>query len=583
MGFRIKKEKLHVFLDIFRTLRWALGELWDFRGKLYIYIFILIAQAFYQLYLATKVGNIVDLALLDDMDSLLRTGMYFILLYIINIIISIISNRVAARNYNGMYNELELKVYRKIMDSSWEELTEYHSGDLITRLSSDIKTIAGNTGGLVPTMIAKLTLIALSAIYILFLDYSLIVVAVVISPVILVASRVFMGKIFDSQKDIKTIESSINSFNKETFNNIQAIKAFNLGNLFYGKMEGLENNRKKVDLRSNAFSLSSWAISFLAGLIGISVCIGWMFYRVHMGVISFGALSVLAFLTVQIADAMKTLLGLIPTVMEYMASAERVKKLLVLEDEEADTDPAQSEILMDEAAQNGVSIVARDMYFKYRNGYSVFEGASMRADPGEIVALVGPSGEGKTTMLRIILGIVSAQVGEASAVVAEKSYKLGKKTRSVISYVPQGNTMMAGSIMENMKLVKQDATDEEIKEALKTACIYDFVKKLPDGPDHVLGENGLGFSEGQNQRLSIARALLKDSPVLLMDEATSALDVATERKILDNIMKKNPKKTIVLTTHRPTVLSLCDRVYRIANKKIGEIGQEDIQKLMDEF
>ena len=123
----------------------------------------------------------------------------------------------------------------------------------------------------------------------------------------------------------------------------------------------------------------------------------------------------------------------------------------------------------------------------------------------------------------------------------------------------------------------------QIKAKLKTACIIDFVEKLPDGLDHKLGENGLGFSEGQNQRLSIARALLKDSPILLMDEATSALDVATERNILNNIMKKNPKKTVILTTHRPTVLSMCDRVYRIADKKVCVIEQDDIRKLMDEF
>ena len=214
MSSPIKKEKLHIFLDIINTLRWALGVLRDYKFRLMIYIIILIAQAFYQIYLAIQVGNIVDLALIDDMNSLLRTGLFFIFLYIINVIISIISNRVAARNYNGMYNELELKVYRKIMDSSWEELTEYHSGDLITRLSSDIRTIAGNTSGLVPTMIAKITIIVLSGIYIMVLDYSLIVVAIVISPVILIASRVFMGKIFDSQKDIKTIESAINSGHK---------------------------------------------------------------------------------------------------------------------------------------------------------------------------------------------------------------------------------------------------------------------------------------------------------------------------------------------------------------------------------
>ncbi len=583
MGFSVKKEKLHIFLDIFRTLRWALGELKEFRVRLVLYVFVLMAQALYEIYLASRVGNIVDLALVDNMDMLIRSGALFLGLYLINIIISIFSNRFAARNYNGIYNSLELKTYRKIMNASWEELTEYHTGDLLTRLASDIKTVAGNTSGLVPTMMAKITMIVCAGIYIIVLDYSMVLVAVVIAPIILVASRIFMGKIYSSQMDIKNIESRINSYNKETFNNIHAVKAFNLGNLFYDRMEELENQRKRVDLRSNRYSLWSWGISFLAGLLGMSACIGWMFYRVHSGVITFGSLSILAYLTVQAGLAMKTLLDLIPTTMEYMASADRVKSLLVLKDETDGTNAEELEAFSKAAAIAGVSVNVDNMYFKYKNGYSVFEDASFSANPGEIIALVGPSGEGKTTMLRIILGIVSAFKGRVYATASDKRIDFGKQTRSVISYVPQGNTMMAGSILENMRLVKQDASEDEIKDVLRTACIYDFVEKLPDGLDHELGENGLGFSEGQNQRLSIARALLKDSPILLMDEATSALDVATERSILNNIMKKNPKKTIILTTHRPTVLTMCDRIYRIANKTVNIIGEADVQKLLDEF
>ena len=583
MDFPKKNDKLNIFVNIFRTLHWALSELSGYKARLIIYIVILMLQALYEIFIASMVGNIIDLALVDDMDQLIRTGVLFVGLYAVDIMISVTSNRFSAKNYNGMYNCLELKVYRKIMNSSWEELTEYHTGDLITRLASDIKTVAGNTSGLVPTMISRLTLMVFAGIYIIILDYSMVFVAVVVAPVILIASRIYMGKIFKAQMDIKSIESRINSYNKETFNNIQAIKAFNLGNVFYDRMNVLEIDRKNADLRSNKYSVSSWAISFVAGLFAATVCIGWMFYRVHEGILTFGSLSVLAFLAFQIGGAMKVLLNLIPTIMEYMASAERVKKLLVLNDEEENTAPDEIEDFSRSASESGVSVKLKDMHFKYKNGYSVFEGASMEANPGEIVALVGPSGEGKTTMLRIILGIVTAFKGTVQAISGDKVLPLGKQTRQLISYVPQGNTMMAGTIIENMKLVNPDATEEQVIEALKTACIYDFVKKLPDGLEHKLGENGLGFSEGQNQRLSIARALLKDAPILLLDEATSALDVATERNVLNNIMKNDPQKTVILTTHRPTVLSMCNRVYRIGDKTTTVIGNDDIRKLMDEF
>ncbi len=583
MNLHLNKEKLHLFADIFRTLKWALVVLKEYRVWVYLHITILILHAGYEIFLTSRIGNIVDLALLDDFNELLRSGIILVCFYILYIAISLIGNRLAARNFNGMYNSLELKVYRKIMDSSWEELTDYHSGDLITRLSSDIKIVAGNTSGLVPTMILKLTVIVFAGIYIIILDYSMVLVAIVVAPIVLFSSRMFMGKIFASQMKIKSIESRINSYNKETFNNIQAIKAFNLGDIFYSKMEVFENDRKNADLRSNKYSLFAWAISFFCGIAGMSVCIGWMFYRVNKGVISFGTLSVLAFLMVQVGTALKSLLDLIPVMMEYMASAERVKKILTLNDEEEIIPSAEIESFTKSSFENGVSVKVEDMYFKYKNGYSVFEGASIEANPGEIVALVGPSGEGKTTMLRILLGIVTAYRGSVLAVSGSESLQLGKQTRQLISYVPQGNTMMEGTILENMMIIDQGAAIESVTEALRTACIYDFVKQLPEGLDHKLGESGLGFSEGQNQRLSIARALLKNAPILLLDEATSALDVATERRVLDNIIKKDPQKTIILTTHRPTVLSMCDRVYRIANKTVNIIGQEDIRKLMDEF
>ena len=583
MRFLKKRNELHIFDSIFRTLKWTLSVLKQYRVRVCVYIVILMVQAAFNIYIASKIGNIVDFALSDNISELISTGLFFITLYLINIAISIISNRYAAFNYNGMYNSLELKVYRKIMDSSWEELTEYHSGDLITRLSMDIKVVAGNTSGLVPTLVAKTTMIVCAGLYIISLDYTTILVAIVVAPIVLVASRIFMGKILESQNRIKEMESKINSYNKETFNNIQAVKAFGLGDYFYEKMNALEVERKNNDLASNKYSLCSWGISYTAGLFGACICIVWMFYRVHTGVLSFGSLSVLAYLAMEVAGAVKTVVNLIPTIMEYVSSSDRVKKILSLNDESEIPVSEESLEFMREANNNGVSINIDGMYFKYKNGYSVFEGVSLNACPGEIIALVGPSGEGKTTMLRIILGIVTAYAGRVYASAGANEMNMGKQTRPLISYVPQGNTMMEGTILENMRMISPSATDEKIEEALTTACIFDFIKQLPDGINHKLGENGLGFSEGQNQRLSIARALVKDAPILLLDEATSALDVALERRILDNIIKKDPKKTIILTTHRPTVLSMCDRVYRISNKKIGILDEEGIRRLMDEF
>ena len=217
-----------------------------------------------------------------------------------------------------------------------------------------------------------------------------------------------------------------------------------------------------------------------------------------------------------------------------------------------------------------------DLSYSYHNGTTVFSHADFEAHPNEIVALVGSSGEGKTTLLRIMLSLLRPQSGSVTVFGANtgQRLRLGPSSRRLFAYVPQGNTMFSGTIAENMRNVKEDATDDEIINALKQACAWEFVEKLPDGISHPIGERGKGFSEGQAQRLAIARALLKKSPILLLDEATSALDPATEEALLKNIAADDYPRTCIVTTHRTSVLGICDRVYEIKGKRCELVSQQ---------
>lgn len=225
-----------------------------------------------------------------------------------------------------------------------------------------------------------------------------------------------------------------------------------------------------------------------------------------------------------------------------------------------------------EKEYKGITIELKEVNIHYKDGENVIHRGDFIANAGEITAVVGPSGEGKTTLIRVLLGLLHPMEGRAELKNAEGiKCRLSAGTREFFSYVPQGNTIFAGSIAENMRMVKEDATDEEIREVLEMACAYDFVKKLPKGMETVVGEKGSGLSEGQAQRLAIARALLKNAPVLILDEATSALDIDTEERVLKNIMKKEKGRTCVCTTHRPSVLSVSDHIYEIRESHLKKL------------
>ena len=285
----------------------------------------------------------------------------------------------------------------------------------------------------------------------------------------------------------------------------------------------------------------------------------------------------------QLSSSFKSIVSLVPSAISATTSAGRIMEFFKIKDE-SELEDDKAKLIQNNTQGKGLSVVLDDVEFSYNENKTVFQHADVVANPGEIVALVGPSGEGKTTMIRLLLGLINTKSGNASIRdINGVSCKISSATRRFFAYVPQGNTIFSGTIAENMRMVKQDATDAEIVEALKAACAYDFVNRLPDGINSKVGERGSGFSEGQAQRLSIARALLRKSPILLLDEATSALDVFTERQVLRNIMNMGYARTCIVTTHRPSVLTMCDKVYKIDSGVVCDIDEKEVNMLIRDF
>lgn len=478
--------------------------------------------------------------------------------------------------------EIKADVYEKILVTDWESLTNYHTGDLLTRWGSDASQISDGVLNFIPNAIIYFFRFVSAFAVVIYHDASFALFAFLGMPVSLLLSRTLMRRMVNNNKRSAAMSAKMSGFNQESFANIQIIKSFDLIRLYVARLKQLQKDY--ISMRLDFQKMSIWT-SLLLTTVGMLVsyaAYGWGIYRVWSGAITYGTMTMFLSLSGTLTGALHNLTSLVPTAIGLTTSAGRLMDIVEMPREDYEAEPEVTGFLK-KHRKDGVSLQLKNVSYTYQNGTEVFRRASMEAHPHEIIGLVGPSGEGKTTMMRLLLSLTTPREGTAVFCSGNDTVALSPATRQLIAYVPQGNTMLSGTIAENMRNVKPEATDEEIIEVLKLACAWDFVSKLPEGIYSEVKERGGGFSEGQAQRLSIARALLRKSPVLLLDEATSALDVATERRVLRSIMTDDYPRTCIVTTHRPTVLTLCDRVYAIREKSCVVLEQEEVETLIRDF
>lgn len=548
--------------------------------------------------------DMVDIITGHESGMVIQTFAIMIGLRIGSMIIGLISNYASSWISMKVDAEIKSDVFEKILVTDWETLTNYHTGDLLTRWGSDSSAISAGVLNFIPNAILYIFKFSTAFAVVMYYDWTFAVLAFLGMPVSLILSKTLMKRMVNNNQRSAAMGARMSGFNQEAFSNIQTIKAFDLITLYINRLKQIQKDY--ITMRLDFQKMSMWTSLLLTtvGMIVSYVSYGWGIYRVWSGAITYGTMTMFLSLSGTLTNSLHNLTSLIPTIISLTTSAGRLMDIVEMPREDYSNDELVEKFLEYNKA-TGISLKMKDVDYAYKTGTLVFEGASMEVNPHEIIALVGPSGEGKTTMLRLVLSLMQTQNGtayligehtysdlfneETRALESEEIFSkynavpLTPSTRKLFSYVPQGNTMFSGTIAENMRNVKEDATDEEIIEALKAACAWEFVEKLPDGINSAIKERGGGFSEGQAQRLSIARALLRDAPILLLDEATSALDVATERRVLRNIMKDETPRTCIVTTHRPTVLSACTRVYAIRDKKCVVLNEEEIDELVRVF
>lgn len=565
--FRAVKKHLHREKpgQLKRELLWLLARVRQYRNQvLKIGILGLVGTV---MGLASSVASkyLIDAVTGFGSRLLVRSALLMGIMMLGSLVFQGISNRVGAKVQVRVRNEMQHRTYTRILRAGWEMLEPYRSGDLLNRLNSDVGAVSDGIIHFLPSLLSSLTKFIGAFCIILYYDPVMALIALAGVPVMLVLSRLLLGKTRQHNLQMKELSGEVMAFQEDSFRNLTSIKAFSLTRRFEDAMGHLQDTYRSAFLSYNAFQISTNSLLSLVGMAVTTSCFAWGVYQLWNGSITYGSMTLFLQLASTLRGSFSALVSLAQQAISMTNSAGRILAVEELPEESLCVPQGLDR-------EQALDIVMRRVCFRYRNGDTVLESFDFTARHGDTVAIIGPSGEGKTTLLRLLLGLVEPNEGTIHLVGSSGiRYPITAGTREVFAYVPQGSSVFSGTIAENLRLVKPDATDRELKQVLKIACAWDFVDRLPQGLNHRLSAGGRGISEGQAQRLAIARALLRQSPILLLDEATSGLDMATEQQLLKNLRQCGLLHTCILVTHRPESARFCSRTYAIHRGQVTEV------------
>lgn len=454
-------------------------------------------------------------------------------------------------------NALRHRLFGRLLQSRWNELERFHTGDVVNRVEQDTSAIVGLLTASIPTFIVTGVQLVAAFLFFCFLDPSLPWLIVAIIPVFLVGSRFYMRRMKRYTHQIRTSDSRIQSVIQESLQHRTVIKTLEQGDRHIGKLDDLQDvlrsqvmGRTRFSLTARMFVASAFSGSYLVAFL-------WGAVRLSTDSITFGTMTAFLQLVGKVQRPVLDLSRLIPSVVNALTAVDRLLEL-----EELPAESGGDAILLSPTPD----LELQDVTFCYTPGdRPVFSHFSCRFPAGSCTAVVGETGRGKTTLIRLLLALAVPQEGKIELVAARPRttyYTVSPQTRSNFVYVPQGNTLFSGTIRDNLLMGNPHASDEAMHQALRTATA-DFVFALPQGIDSPLNEQGGGLSEGQAQRIAIARALLRPGSILLMDEATSALDPDTERRLIKNLRRDCAGKTFIFVTHHPAVAEECEAVVQL--------------------
>lgn len=570
--------------DIIEETRWIYSYARQYRRQILVYILLGLLSTSLGLGAGLISRRLINLVVAGGSGTLGRdvavVAVGYVLLGLARVLASGVSNRVSAHVNLNVNREIRGDIYSRFMSTSWQSISQYHTGDLLLRLDRDVSTVASSVLGWIPSLVTALVQFFGALLVILWFDPPMALFALLGVPVSTALMGMLAPKLQSYGLKVQEASGRLNSFYTDSLQNIQSVKAFGLVDSFGEKLHDLQEQHLKVSLQHNGISVGASVLMGLAGMAASYLCLGWGVYRLWTGKIDFGTMVLFIQLAGYLSSAATSLIKLGPGVINATVSAQRLMAILNLPRESVKRIPEQDALAQ---CPGGLRLSLNQVSFGYRDDQPVLKNVDFTAQPGSVTAVVGPSGSGKTTLLRLMLCLVTPNAGEAVLQGENITVMLQPGLRELFSYVPQQKALFSGTVEETLRLANPRAEDEALWQVLRMVELEDVVKKMPSGLYSSIGEDGGNLSQGQGQRLSIARALLRDAPVLLLDEATSALDVATERRILRNIMEQKKDKTVIVTTHRPTVLAMCQCVYEIRNGNCCKLDETEIAERLKEF
>ncbi|MBR1653047.1 MAG: ABC transporter ATP-binding protein [Alloprevotella sp.] len=540
-------------------ISWLWGKWKQYRTQSIVNTFIGLALVVADLAFVWATKWAVDIATDYDHSLSLRPAIaVLVVIVLLQVALGLTSRWVRATLGVKSTNRMQRELFSRLLDSNWTGVRKFHTGNLLNRLERDVSDVVGFLTESLPSFVNTVAQFTGAFIFLFWMDSTLAILVVLVIPFFLIGSRLFINKLRKLTHQVRDTESRIQAIMQENLQHTLVVKTLMRSTTSVERLSSFQRQLQAEIVRKTWYSSVTSGLMNLGFGMGYLITFTWGAVSLHHHAITYGALIAFVQLVAQIQGPVRQLTRFVPVFISAFTATERLMELEAIEFEEQGDDLPLS---------TPASIRVSGLTFSYTSrSRKIFEYFDYDFPAGSVTAIRGETGSGKTTLIRLLLALVHPQEGSVTLADSQgHSYPASPQTRCNFAYVPQGNTLLSGTIRDNLLMAAPEATDEQLYAALRLAAA-DFVETLPDKLDSRCGEMGDGLSEGQAQRIAIARALLKDSPYLLLDEATSALDAETERNVIRGIINASRGRTLIFVTHRPEVLSYCTQEFTLHKK-----------------